>query len=89
VREFVDQIQLELWREDHPHSKAGEPLGRIEIAQTKPQSYEELMRSFFQRALVGDRDSSLVQLWILALDLAYSGIEEMHSEQMQSLFRSE
>jgi hypothetical protein len=89
VREFVDQMQLDLWREEHPQSAPGETAARIEIPDSLPMSYEALMRSFFVRALDADRDQALIQLWILALDLAYSGIEEMHSEQMQSLFRSE
>jgi hypothetical protein len=89
VREFVDQIQLELWLEDHPKPAAGQRTERIEIESSEPMTYEGLMRSFFMRALDGDRDQSLIQLWILSLDLAYSGIEEMHSERMQKLFTGE
>jgi hypothetical protein len=62
---------------------------RIEIPLSEPLSYEALMRSFFVRALSADRDQSLIQLWILAIDLAYTGIEDMQSEQMQRLFNSD
>jgi hypothetical protein len=89
VREFVDQTQQELWREEHPRPAPTEKQQRIEITPAKETTYEEMMRGFFVSALYASRDDSLIQLWILALDLAYSGIEEMHAERMQNLFRSE
>ncbi len=89
VREFVDEIQLELWREEHPKPAPGQMRHRIEIPETEAISYEGLMRAFFARALVADRDEALMQLWILALDLAYGGIEELLSEKMTRLFNSD
>ncbi len=87
VREFVDQMQQELWREDHPRSK-GDAAGRIDISSTEPMTYEAVMRQFFVNALSKSRNDSLIQLWLLALDLAYTGIEEMHAERMQALFKT-
>jgi hypothetical protein len=85
VREFVDQIQQEIWREEHPNL-AGAPASRIEIRATKPISYEATIQSYFAQAFAADRDQSLIQLWLLSLDLAYSGIEDMQAEKMDKLF---
>jgi hypothetical protein len=88
VREFVDQTNKEIWRETHPlpSSAAG---GRIDIRSTPLVSYEAVIQNYFARALSMDRDQSLIQLWLLALDLAYSGIEELHAEKLNRLFNSE
>jgi hypothetical protein len=86
VRDFVDQIQVELWREEYPHHTTSDGAYRIDTHERVDVSYETLMRRFFVKALSADKEQALIQLWILSLDLAYGGIEEMHSEQMNQLF---
>jgi hypothetical protein len=85
VREFIDSMQQELWRELYPTSTSA-PKSRIEIRSAKPLSYESLIQSYFAQVLAANRDQSLIQLWLLALDLAYAGIEEMQAEKMDRLF---
>ena len=90
VREFLDQIQQELWKSRRAEQRVRE--GRIDLPYEIPSTpgsltWESLVRDFFVQALETDPEQSVMMLWVFALDLAYSGIEELHSDSMDRLFR--
>lgn len=90
VREFLDTIQQEMWQEEKADriARTGNPNPPIELsANDTTLSYETVIRQFFVRALHSDDEQALMLLWMLALDLAYSGIEEMQAESLNRLFR--
>lgn len=90
VREFLDTIQQELWQEERNERivRTGDPNPPIELsADDSAITYEAVIRQFFVRALHTTDENALMLLWMLALDLAYSGIEDMQAESLNRLFR--
>jgi hypothetical protein len=90
VREFLDSIQKELWQAEKNEriARTGDPNAPIELsADDTALTYEGVIRQFFVRALNTTDEQALMLLWMLALDLAYSGIEEMQAESLNRLFR--
>jgi hypothetical protein len=90
VREFLDTIQQELWLEEKAERIAhtGNPNPPLELSPSDSAlTYETVIRQFFVRALHASDEHALLLLWMLALDLAYSGIEEMQAESLNRLFR--
>lgn len=95
VREFLDAIQLESWQAERSLSGPDSPDGVNHDGEVPydlgpsvgPLTYETLLRDFFLNTLSASDDKAIIMLWIFALDLAYSGIEEMHSDSMNRLFR--
>jgi hypothetical protein len=89
VREFIDGIQREMWRKeraDHA-ARTGSPRVPIELdGKGGPATYEGTVREFFAHALKEPNEQALILLWMYALDMAYSGIEEMQSEAFNQLF---
>ena len=90
VREFLDTIQQELWLEEKEGrvARTGNPNPPLELSPNDAVlTYESVIRQFFVRALHASDEHALLLLWMLALDLAYSGIEEMQAESLNRLFR--
>lgn len=90
VREFLDLIQQELWLEEKADriAQTGNPNPPLELSPNDTAlTYETVIRQFFVRALHASDEHALLLLWMLALDLAYSGIEEMQAESLNRLFR--
>ncbi len=87
VRDFLDGFQVEMWREEKPHHTAY-PGGPYEIfSEPESISYETIIQQFFAKVLVADDEQALLLLWLLALDLAYSGIEQVQSDRLDRLFK--
>ncbi len=93
VREFLDNLQTKDWRSgageraastgdakilDLSHSSVGAEL----------ESWETQMRRFFSRALERSPEEAAAALWLFALEMAYSGVEEIHADALDSLFHS-
>src|SRR5579862_1262645 len=90
VREFLDTIQQELWQAEKNEriERTGNPNPPIEIScDDAALTYEGVIRQFFVRALHTTDEQALMLLWMLALDLAYSGIEDMQADSLNRLFR--
>ena len=90
VREFLDQLQLEVWKKERAEQRARE--GRYDAPYQIPTTpgmptWESLVRDFFLQSLDAPSDQAVMMLWVFALDLAYSGIEELHSDQLNRLFQ--
>ncbi len=89
IREFLDTLARDRWQEEKEERAAQTPPGqtmRIIIPSEAATSYEEVLRQFFTDALYAPRDQALIQLWTLALDLAYAGLEEQNAEKLGMLF---
>jgi len=89
VREFVDQMQQEMWREDRRNniSKSAYPTPIFEFSsEDQPITYEAAIRQFFSAVLGAPDSQALLLLWLYALDLAYSGIEQLEGDSLGSLF---
>ena len=89
VREFLDGIARERWREEKAARRASQPdvpNPPIEIPREEAASYEDILRRFFADALSAPHDEALIQLWLLALDLAYAGLQEQAEYEIGSLF---
>ncbi len=89
VREFLDVIARERWREEKAARRGSFPGiadPPVEIARTEPVSYEDILRHFFADTLTASHDDALIQLWLLALDLAYAGLEEQVEQELGPLF---
>lgn len=88
VREFLDGIARERWREEKAArvAVAGVSDAPFEIPSDAATSYEEILRRFFAEALALPDEHALIQLWTFALDMAYAGLEEAQAQQMGSLF---
>lgn len=78
VREFLDVLPLE--------SVVKDEAGRIHIDETA-RSYEEVMRTFFNRVLDLPSEKAAQMLWAVAFDLAYAVIESHDAERIGHLFR--
>ena len=89
VREFLDTIARERWREEKAARRAAhpdDPNPPVEIRREEALSYEDILRRFFADVLAASHDEALIQLWLLALDLAYAGLEEQVEHELGPLF---
>ena len=89
VREFLDVIARERWREEKAARRAahpGQPNPPLELPREEATSYEDILRRFFANTLASPHDEALIQLWLLALDLAYAGVEEQAAQEIGPLF---
>ena len=89
VREFLDAIARERWREEKAARHAahpGSPDLVLELPREPSLSYEDILRHFFADALAAPNDEALIQLWLLALDLSYAGVEEQAEYEIGPLF---
>jgi hypothetical protein len=78
IREFLDQMQVEM--DDLP------PGGPYELSETDT-SYEAILRTFFAEILEAPRDQAVIQLWLLALELAFADLRDTIEEEISPLFR--
>ena len=90
VREFLDTLARERWREEKAARRAAQ-VGPSEPPLVIPPlegplSYEDILRQFFADALAAPHEEALIQLWLLALDLAYAGVEEQVELELGPLF---
>lgn len=79
VRDFLDELQDNL-----PMPLEGER--RIEIEESA-RSYEEVMRTFFNRVLDLPPEKAAMMLWAVAFDLSYAVIESHDADRIGHLFR--
>jgi DNA polymerase III delta prime subunit len=89
VREFVDIVNQELWREDRAKRLLGaqSPIPVFDFSSRDQSiSYETAVREFFSSALNAQDERALVILWLYALDLSYSGIEQLENDALGPLF---
>jgi hypothetical protein len=77
VREFLDQMQQDL--DETP------PGGPFELAEGE-SSYEGILRTFFSEILAAPRDQAVIQLWMLALELAFADLRDTIEEEISPLF---
>jgi hypothetical protein len=96
VREFLDKLQLEMYKAERAEQTklTGDPNSPYIIPDTPfapggMPSWESTIRDFFAKTLDMDSDRAFILIWILALDMAYSGIEEIHASSMERLFKDE
>ncbi|GAB4462204.1 MAG: hypothetical protein OHK0029_28650 [Armatimonadaceae bacterium] len=80
VREFLDRLQ----EQSIPIPPEGEH--RIRIDETA-RSYEEVMRTFFNRVLEMPPEKAVQMLWLVAFDLSYAIIESHDADRIGHLFR--
>lgn len=80
VRDFLDHLSQE-----SPHDERREG-GRFVIDETA-RSYEEVMRTFFARVLDLAPEQAVIQLWTVALELAYDGIASADADRLEHLFK--
>jgi hypothetical protein len=78
VREFLDNLPLNEVIKDE--------AGRIHIDESA-RSYEEVMRTFFNRVLDLPPEIATQMLWAVAFDLAYAVIESHDADRIGHLFR--
>lgn len=88
VREFLDTVARDRWREEKAarHDAFGSSDMPLELTQDSNLSYEEILRRFFADALAAPNEQALIQLWLLALDLAYAGVQEQAEQELGPLF---
>lgn len=79
VRDFLDKLQQDAPLTFHEDR-------RIRITESA-RSYEEVMRTFFQRVLDLPHDQALQMLWAVAFDLSYAVIESHDADRIGQLFR--
>ncbi|MDX1933534.1 MAG: hypothetical protein SFU56_13070 [Capsulimonadales bacterium] len=77
VREFLDHLPLTTVVKDD---------GKYYLDETA-KSYEEVMRTFFNRVLDLPAEQAAQMLWAVAFDLAYAVIESHDAERIGHLFR--
>ena len=88
VREFVDGMQREQWKGHQAEvaRKTGCPNPPLDLTGERALTYEGTLRKFFRGAIDEADDQAFIALWMFALDLAYSGVEEMQAERLAGLF---
>jgi hypothetical protein len=79
IREFLDEMQTEL--------DATPPGGPYELSEPEG-SYEAILRDFFSEILEAPRDQAVIQLWMLALELAFADLRDTIEEEISPLFRA-
>lgn len=84
VREFLDRMQTEL----APGASLSPPGGPYELSEAETEtSYEAILRSFFSGILDAPSDQAIIQLWLLALELAFADLRDTIEEEISPLFR--
>jgi len=78
VRSFLDRVQGGVLS---AHLKE-----RI-VLEERASTYEEVLKDFFANVLELPKDDAIMMLWLLAFDLAFSGIELQQADKFKSLFR--
>lgn len=78
VREFLDRMHAELAPVDR---------GRRIVIDEPATSYEEILRDFFSRVLEMPQEEAIISLWMLALELSFSGVREQLAERFERLFQ--
>jgi hypothetical protein len=89
VRDLCDLVQLDNWNAEKltRFMQTGDPCAPIEVhGDEKPISYEMAMRTFLADSLAVSSEDAFCRLWLYALEVTFSGIEEMHREEMEALF---
>ncbi len=89
VREFLDVVARDRWREEQAARRAAHPAGTpapLELPDGPRLSYEDILRHFFADALNAPNEQALIHLWLLSLDLAYTGLEEQAALELDPLF---
>jgi len=77
VREFIDTVQdVTLPNE----------IGRRIVLDESFNSYEEIIKDFFAKMLELPPEEAMVALYLLALELAFSGIESQYADRFARLF---
>ena len=84
VRDFLDHLQVEI--PDAAPTTMEDGSHRFVIDESA-RSYEEVMRTFFNRVLDLPEDEAVIMLWTVAFDLAYAVIESHDSDRIGQLFR--
>ncbi len=65
------------------------PGAPYELSETEPEtSYEGILRSFFTEILDASPDQAVIQLWLLALELAFADLRDTIEEEISPLFRA-
>lgn len=87
VRDFLDRLQA-----DVPLPAPASPYHEGQVPHTykvdeTARSYEEVMRTFFARALDLPTEQAVQMLWAVAFDLAYAIIESHDADRIGHLFR--
>ena len=91
VREFLDDLQKRDWLSGKSERASSSGNGKIldlsaYAGSAGIVSWESQMRRFFSKALDRSPDEAAAALWLFALEMAYSGIEEMQAEGLDRLF---
>ncbi len=91
VREFLDDLQNSDWRNGEAERASSGSNGKIldlsaDASLVGVVSWESQVRRFFSRALDRSPDEAAAALWLFALEMAYSGIEEVQAEGLDRLF---
>jgi hypothetical protein len=94
VREFLDQLQREMYQAEKAEQArlTGDPNAPYIVPDTpfnmsNMPTWESTIRDFFAKTLDMETERAFILLWILAFDMAYSGIEEIHATSMERLFK--
>jgi hypothetical protein len=77
VPEFVQKMEVEL--------SGRRPGSRIEIDEPC-NTYEEVIRDFFVRVLDLPAEDAVIRLWLLSIDLTFTGIESHYADQLSRIF---
>ncbi|MDR3711081.1 MAG: hypothetical protein P4L33_22490 [Capsulimonadaceae bacterium] len=89
VREFVDSVYRDLWNQEKAEAAAtsGCPRPPLDLDTCgAPLTYEGSVRQFFVRTLESPGENAILLLWLYSLDMAYAGIEQLHSDHFNRLF---
>jgi hypothetical protein len=81
VRDFLDRVH-----DDVPLPISIDGEHRIPIDESA-NSYEEVMRTFFNRVLDLPPEQAVQMLWVVAFDLSYAIIESHDADRIGHLFR--
>ena len=79
VRDFVVRLDTEI--------SGYKPGERIDITSPQVRSYEEAIKSFFAGVLELPCEIAAIQLYTVALDLAFAGIESDVADRMPGFLR--
>ena len=80
VRDFLDRMQLRL----HQDAQQGQPY--VIEEECRASSYEEIVSSFFSRALDYPAEQSLIMLWLLAFEQHFAMLEEDYARRYVMIF---
>ena len=80
VRDFLDRIQVRL------HRDSGEGAPYVIDEEEEASSYEEIVCSFFARALESPAETALIRLWLLAFEQHFAMLEEDYARRFVTIF---